>query len=215
MDDREKGIIFDLDNTLLHSRIDFPGMKSSVAQWLIQQGALDKTRNIGLYTTSQMINQAIEKKLLSEEQEQEVWQLIGKFEEEGMEGAILEEGVIPCLKQLKAKASLFVLTNNAEQAARKALQETGIAAYFVKIYGREQVPSLKPSPLGMEQIINEHPNIPRENWLMIGDSWIDGKAAQDCGLPFLLYKGRESDLQVHQVQAKAHIQDFQEILKYI
>lgn len=211
----QKGIIFDLDNTLLHSHIDFPGMKNRVAQWLIEQGALDINQDIGLKTTSQLINQAKAKGLLSGEQEQEVWKLIGKFEEEGMQGAILEEGVTTSLEQLKTKASLFVLTNNAEQAARTALRETGIASYFAKIYGREQVPALKPSPAGMELIIKEYPIISSEHWLMVGDSWIDGKAAQECGVPFLLYKGKESNLQVHQVQTKAHIRDFREILKYI
>ena len=51
MNERQKGIIFDLDNTLLHSHIDFPGMKKTVAQWLMDQGVLDSTQDIRQHTT--------------------------------------------------------------------------------------------------------------------------------------------------------------------
>lgn len=217
MNERQKGIIFDLDNTLLHSHIDFSGMKKTVAQWLMDQGVLDSTQDSSIYTTSQLINQAKASGHLSLEQENNIWQLIGKFEEDGMQGATLEDGVKDTLAQLKSQdCSLFVLTNNAYQAAITALQETGIHSYFRKVYGREQVPALKPSPSGIQRIIREHhPIISQNNWLMIGDSWIDGKAAHHSGIPFLLYNGRESDLKVHQVPTKAHIKHFQDIIKYI
>jgi phosphoglycolate phosphatase len=212
MNIKDQGIIFDLDNTLLNSHIDFPGMKKSIAQWLIAQGALSQNQDIQLCTTSQLINQAKASGLLSLEQENQLWQFIGEFEEKGMRGATLEEGVKDTLAQLQRKAHLFVLTNNAEQAARTALKETGIESYFVKLYGREQVPALKPSPAGIQLIMKEHPNIRQEHWLMIGDSWIDGKAAQESGIPFLLYKGKEKDIQQHQIRPLAHITHFSQIL---
>lgn len=209
------GIVFDLDNTLLRSHIDFPGMKSEVARWLREHGALDPRTSLIHHTTSQLINLAKGKGLLSQQKEEEVWKLIGKFEEEGMRGAVLEEGAKEMLEKLHDSYILAVLTNNAYIAALHALQETEIASYFTYILGREQVLALKPSPLGLGAILHSYPEQSGDAWIMVGDSWIDGKAAQENGVPFLSYKGKEDDFFYHKIESVGRLTHLQDIFLYL
>ncbi|WP_336604313.1 HAD family hydrolase [Paenibacillus sp. MMS18-CY102] len=180
-----KGIIFDMDNTLLRSHIDFPAMKQEVHGWLASRSLVPEAIDLSRYTTSILIEEA-KQAGLSQAGYEEVMRLTVEHEVRGMADAGLEPGAEELLRALDERYILAIVTNNAEQAAARALTDTGIIDRFRYIVGRESMQAMKPSSSGYETVV-QRSGIPASNWLSVGDSWIDGKGSVDAGISFVSY----------------------------
>lgn len=211
----QKGIIFDMDNTLLQSRINFPAMKQAIFQHWVDHGICEPTLEWEKHTASQLIEIGRQSERMPSELEQAMWEAVTAIEKEGMHGAVLEKHAVEVLDQLKENYHLYILTNNAYAAAVEALNETGIASYFDEIVAREQMTTLKPSPSGIHYIRNLHPDWPVSAWTMIGDSWIDGRAATDGQVAFIAYQGNQLDMERHEVKPVVYITDLLELLRVL
>lgn len=208
-----KGVIFDMDNTLLHSRIDFPAMKNEVYRFLVDRRILPEPFPVAEHTTSTLIEYA-KSRGLSEELYEDVMQIAAQHELRGMEGAELERGVVPLLRALRPRCTLAVVTNNSFAAAVKALKETGIAGYFDLIVGREQMSSLKPSPSGFLLVLDTFREIAPWEWISVGDSWIDGKASADAGIPFVWYCSRGGEMHERGVHPIGRIDEIRQLIMW-
>jgi phosphoglycolate phosphatase len=207
------GFIFDMDNTLLQSAINFYRMKKVVFTYLEKEGLVPADLEWEQKTASQLIEMG-RKHAHFFRHEQMIWELIAEIETEGMRGAILTPGAGVMLNKLHADGNcLTILTNNARQAAIEALQGLFVADYFDYIAGREQMSGLKPSPSGVFAILARFTHIPKDHWVLIGDSWIDGKAANDAGIAFLAYQANKDELTRHGVACTGHIDSLVEILE--
>jgi phosphoglycolate phosphatase len=205
------GFIFDMDNTLLQSNIDFYKMKKAVFTYLKVEGVLCTDLDWEHKTASQLIEMG-RKHPHFFHHEQKIWQLITEIEAEGMLGATLSPDAAAMLRRLRTDGHcLTILTNNAHKAALQVLQELAVADYFDYIAGREQMSELKPSPSGVFAILERFPHIPKERWVLIGDSWIDGKAANEAGVAFLAYQADLEKLKRNQVYCMAHLNTLSEI----
>jgi phosphoglycolate phosphatase len=182
-----RGIIFDMDNTLLGSNIDFLAMKNELYNYFVGENVLPADLSLDHHTCATVIGLA-QQNAISEIQEEHMWNIAEKHEMVGMRGAALEPGVRELLQHLKDQLVMVVLTNNAQAAAERALTDTGIYHYFDLIVGREKMKVLKPSSSGVKYILDSYPDIQSNHWISIGDSWIDGKAAQDAGVAFICYQ---------------------------
>ncbi len=211
---RNRGIIFDMDNTLLRSRIDFAGMKQAVFELLRAYRLCDPALEWQRYTASQLIEMGRQSGHCTQQMEDQVWAVVTAFEKEGMHEADLETGVTDVLAQLHEHFQLVILTNNAFAAATEALVRTGIIGFFDSIVAREQMTALKPSPSGITYILEKHATIPVADWLMVGDSWIDGKAAQDGSVKFVAYQGSRQEMETHNVSPCAYLTDIRELLAH-
>jgi phosphoglycolate phosphatase len=209
-----RGIIFDMDNTLLKSRIDFKAMKLEIFQYLVNRNAVPRDLPIEQHTTATIIEHAKGLQLTAE-MESEVWAIASKHELSGMKDADLESGVRDFLASVHQRFSLAVVTNNAFSAAREALELTGISHYFDLIVGREQMSALKPSPSGFLYVLKQFANIPAGQWISVGDSWIDGKASNQAGVPFVCYQTDEAVMSGRDVQTVGRIDEMQELSKYL
>ncbi|MED0677741.1 HAD family hydrolase [Aneurinibacillus thermoaerophilus] len=207
------GIIFDMDNTLLQSRIDFTGMKQAIFRLLTEYELCAYDFEWKEFTASQLIEMARQSGRLRPEVEALIWEAVTEFEKRGMYGANLEPYVPEVLEYLSHECHLVVLTNNAQEAAQEALHNTGIAHYFDYIVGREQMTVLKPSPSGIHYILRYYPDVPSERWMLVGDSWIDGKAAQDSNIRFAAYKGNIKEMEKWKVHPVLHINDMRELIQ--
>ncbi|KQL46130.1 phosphatase [Brevibacillus choshinensis] len=207
-----KGIIFDMDNTLLKSKIDFPRMKHAIFQVLVENGCCQPEVDWRSHTASQLIEIGRRSAQMTQELEDEMWAAVTAVEKEGMHGAVLEEYAVEVLAELQQRYQLYILTNNASAAAVEALQETGIAHYFSQIVAREQMTELKPSSSGVHYILRQHPEWSVDAWTMIGDSWIDGKAAQDADIRFIAYQSEAQEMERRGVRPYATLSDLRELL---
>lgn len=210
-----KGIIFDMDNTLLRSNIDFFAMKQAIYQLLVREKMIPSSIPWQEYTPSQMIEMARGHEKIKVV-ENEIWSTVRDIEQRGMEGAVLEPGVEIVLQQLQRQGIILaILTNNAQAAATQVLRQTGIKAYFNIIAGREQMAVLKPSPSGIHYILRHFPNTQPEDWLVVGDSWIDGRAAEEAGIPFIAYCADKHKLDKNSVTPLASIDRITQLLDYV
>lgn len=181
-----RGIMFDMDNTLLRSRIDFPTMKRDVYALLSQHGfAAPAAADLAAYTTSMLIDMA-KREGLHDDLHSSVMALTAEHEVRGMAGAGLEPGAAELLEELHGKYALAIVTNNSCKAAERALAHTGILDRFELVIGREQMAEMKPSPSGYLEAVRRS-GIEAIGWISIGDSWIDGKGSMDAGIPFVCY----------------------------
>lgn len=209
-----QGIIFDMDNTLLSSSIDFAAMKRDVHARLLEFGVWPATLPVAGHTVSTMLEHA-RRGGITADMRASVMRTVERYEYEGMQGAQLEPGAAALLAELHGRCVLAVLTNNAERAALRALRDTGVARYFDCIVGRERMEAMKPSPSGYTYIFEQFPSASPGKWLAVGDSWIDGEAARLAGVPFVSYGGNRADMAARGVTPLGHLERLADITSYI
>ncbi|MEC0373732.1 HAD family hydrolase [Paenibacillus chibensis] len=214
MKQKLKGIIFDMDNTLLSSRIDFSAMKEETYQFLVSRNVLPVGMPLQLYTTATVIEEAIRTNRMTGKLIQEVWEIPRKHEVLGMQQAGLEPGTRDILNELKGKYLITIVTNNSVRAAEVALRENHIMDYFDQMIGREMMNSLKPSPDGYLRILNEY-KYPADEWISVGDSWTDGKASLSAGLRFIAYRADQEKMKQMNVNPSAEIMNLMELMDII
>lgn len=204
-----------MDNTLLSSSIDFARMKKAVFSYLTEKKILSESMDIDKLTTGMLIDRAIETGSMNADNITEVWDIVESIEVEGMQGARLEQGVIPLLDQLVGNYTLVVITNNTIKAAQTALTENKLLHYFDHVIGRESMRAMKPSPASFQAVLEQFDHISPEQWLSIGDSWIDGKASADAGIAFIAYRADSSKLKAMGVTPLVNILHIKELINYI
>lgn len=209
------GIIFDMDNTLLRSNIDFDMMKQETFAFLVARGIVPAELNLNEHTSSTIIEQALQTNLMTAAVTKEMWAIPEKYELLGMRDAKLEPGVTELLDYLKGRYKLVVLTNNAVKAAEAALRDNDILQYFDCLLGREMMQSLKPSPDGFLKVLERYSETSAANWVSIGDAWVDGKASIEAGIKFIAYRGDTAKMNRMGVYPTAQIMDIRELMQHL
>jgi phosphoglycolate phosphatase len=200
-------IIFDFDNTLIDSRIDFATLRARLVAQMADAGvAVAREELLRLPIPSIVARAEAVRPALSGA----LWATIERFEEDGMRNA----GVMPhageVLEALRTRGhGLAVLTNNARAATTRMLVHHRLDGFFDLTVTRDDVP-MKPDPAGVRFILARTP--PRAAAVLVGDSWIDGRAAADAGVRFVGFGGRRADVEARGVEPWAWITDLRELL---
>jgi phosphoglycolate phosphatase len=185
-------VVFDLDNTLVHSRIDFLGIRQAIIGRLLEVGALDappvdpRVRAIPEWLD---LAAAHDPALAAE-----LWTVVDRFEREGMLHGTVELDARATLDQLAgASLRLAVLTNNSLGSAEAALERFDLRAPLDLVLARDVVPALKPSGAGVAQA---HHALGGGPTVVVGDSYIDGLAAQRANVAarFVAFRANLSEL---------------------
>jgi HAD superfamily hydrolase (TIGR01549 family) len=124
----------------------------------------------------------------------ELWEMVDRFEREGMLHGTVEADARSTLDELRAAGlRLAVLTNNSLGSAVAALDRFDLRAPFDLVLARELVPALKPSGGG---VATAHQALGRGPTTVVGDSYIDGLAAQRAGVGarFVAFRANAADL---------------------
>ena len=185
-------VVFDLDNTLVHSRIDFLGIRRAIIARLLESGCLSEPP---ADPRARAIPEWLE---LAEQHDPQVaaelWEVVDQFEREGMLVGTVEDDARPVLDALqRAGLRLGVLTNNSLSSAEAALERFDLRAPFDLVLARDTVPALKPNGAGVRQA---HAALGGGPTFVVGDSYIDGLAAQraDVGARFVAFRANLADL---------------------
>jgi phosphoglycolate phosphatase len=176
-------IIFDLDNTLVHSQINFPGMRAAIGDLLRARNVTqENNEELRRFSVGEMIAHAAEKDAAIAET---AWKKVLEFEREGMAKATVEADAARTLKVLLARDSkLAILTNNARAAATDALKKFDLLHYFDLILSRDDAP-MKPDAGG---ILKAKSTFNADQVFHVGDAWLDGVAANRAGVPFIAFR---------------------------
>jgi len=191
-------VVFDLDNTLVHSRIDFMGIRQAVIRRLLEVGALDeppldpRVRAIPEWLD---FAAAYDRDLAAE-----LWTLVDQFEQDGMVHGTVEGDARETLDRLaSAGLHLAVLTNNSLGSAEAALARFDLHAPLKLVLARDVVPALKPDGSGVAQA---HAALGGGPTFVVGDSYIDGLATKRAavGARFITFRSNLADLRARGVE---------------
>ncbi len=184
-----RAIIFDLDNCLIRSTIDFKKIKLRLLQMLHEENPnVENTRlgNSDFDIQSLSIGQLLARiKRLSSTKHHQALKLVEEEELKGVTGATpmpCSQKILDFLKQFNLKIGL--LTNNNHVNTSFALKKFCWEEYFDHVITRDDVTEMKPSPEGLLRFLTSWKLKPREI-LYVGDSWIDESAAAACDVNFV------------------------------
>lgn len=188
-------LVFDMDNTLIGSRIDFAAIRGALIALLHRSGATaEPEAALRVRAIAQLLaigtahDEARGTALVPE-----MWRIIAAYEAEGLRDAAPIDGAAQVLDALRRRGhAIAVLTNNARAPSRAALHAAGLGGWLESLFAREDVPALKPAPDGVRTAIRHLGGA--DGAFVIGDSWIDGAAADGAGARFIAYRRTVDDL---------------------
>ena len=183
-----EGVIFDLDGTLVDSRLDFAAIRHE----------LDCPPGEGVL---EFID------ALPETQRPEAHQVVLRHERAGAERAVWMPGAEACLARLaEAGIPVGILTRNAREIAQLTLHRLG--ARIGTLLAREDAPP-KPSPDGLLHIARDWGQSPQQ-LAYVGDFRFDLEAARHAGMAGVYYDPNDSA--EHAALADVVINHFDEVL---
>lgn len=213
---RTLGIVFDLDNTLVQSKIDFRSMAGALVEYLRERVG---THTVSLELAQKPIAQIVESaRSLSPDVDlsDDLWRIVALHESKGMEHLQLEPAAPDVIDALVADGHrVAICTNNARPATLEALKPFGTPTPFCPIITRDEVHALKPSAEGLRKIVCGWTADGVRELVMVGDSWLDGKAAADAGVAFVEYRGRPGRVPREPIPVWHRIEHLTELLGII
>lgn len=162
-----KGWIFDLDDTLIDSHLDFAAIRKAL-------GFPNDARILETLQAQPLEEQARLKPILT------------RFEQEGAEGSVMIEGVEQFLSILEERGESFsIFTRNTRAALDLSLEKHPLLKRAaVKISREDAAP--KPSPDGLHLILRQL-GLRTSEVFYVGDYLYDLEAGQAAGIPSLLF----------------------------
>ena len=187
-----KGIIFDLDSTLIQAHIDFVDMKIHMITLLEKHGHPQGTLSPTDQTTVQIMENANQEWEKQGKPRAECDRLVEEIEvimNQGELNAIPNlteiEGASQAIKKLKEHGlKLAILTRSHHAYAVQSLQKLGIYDEFDVILGRHETPEPKPYKGAIDHTVKLM-NLTVDDVAMIGDHQIDRDSAINSGCLFI------------------------------
>jgi phosphoglycolate phosphatase len=202
-------VLFDLDNTLVHSRIDFMGIRQAIIGRMLEVGALaEPPADPRRHAIPEWLDIAAGH---SPNLAAELWQVVDQFERDGMVHGTVEADARQTLDRLVADGwRVAVLTNNSLGSAEEALARFDLRAPLELVLARDVVAALKPDPAG---VVKAHLTLGGGPMFVVGDSYIDGLATQraEVGARFVAFRANMADLSARGVQTWATAQTLAEL----
>jgi phosphoglycolate phosphatase len=211
----QTALIFDLDNTLIGSRIDFPAIRRSLIALLRTAGAVDEPDEVlARRAIAQLVAIGTAHDLAhGTALTRRIWAIIEAHETDGLRDALPIDGARDVLGTLGARGyRIAILTNNNRTGALDALRAAHLIDRAEVVVARDDVPALKPAGDGVTEAARRLGQV--ERLYVIGDSWIDGAAAAACGARFIAYRRPIEELRdrgVHPWRTITHLAELLDI----
>lgn len=181
-------IIFDLDGTLIDSKLDLANSVNFTRQ---EMGlSVLEHRLIFSYIgdgATMLIRRAMGEGLGELDIQRALEIFLSHYREHLLDNTTLYPGVAETLDALRS-LHLAVLTNKPLRPTQAILQGLQVHDRFAVAYGGNSFDQKKPHPVGIEQILSDT-GAAREQTLMVGDSYIDiqtgcNAAVATCGVTY-------------------------------
>jgi len=202
-----RGIIFDLDGTLISLHVDGSAFRREIAQELSQGGFkmdLIQAESKGLYVQdildrarSQILDGLV--KADYEDVRRRTFKALDALEVEWIRHSQLLPGADAILSRLsgegKVPITLALLTNSGRAATKYALEELRLGRYFPRSFTRDDLPAMKPRPEGITTALAQL-GLQKGEVLYVGDSPTDILASRGAGI-------RVASVATHRYDAEA------------
>jgi phosphoglycolate phosphatase len=176
-------LIFDLDGTLIDSKLDLvhavnatrahvgmePLQNETVASYVGDGAPVLIRRVLGPQAAEVDVQEALEF-------------FLEYYREHKLDYTKLYAGVQEALDRLRAAGvRMAVLTNKPVRVSQAIVDGLGLAGYFHAVYGGNSFDHKKPHPVGIETLMSEC-GVGRERTMMVGDSSVDVLTARNAGV---------------------------------
>jgi len=192
--------VFDLDHTLVDSPLDLRAVGREMEAFVRARGIALPERALR-WSGAELL--AVVRREAAH-LEPEVIAIPVAHERRAMAEAVLEpfaSEAVAALKQLGFATAVW--TNNDRVVADFVLTRFELLPLFDLVITRDDVRHLKPDPDGLRVVRTRGPEA--ESIVVVGDSWVDGAAAQAGGVPFIAYRGDAAELERRGVTPTARI----------
>ena len=185
-----KAVLFDLDGTLTILSLPLDAMRRDTKEYFKSQGAPADLFDAadGISSSTVKAREYFHSKGISASEwnrmEREVDKTLSGHEGWAATDAELIDGSIEVVRELKKLGlKTAILTNNGRTAVDLILKQLPLEEIFDVIQTRNESPSPKPYPDGLNQLVAQIDVQPNEV-VYIGDARIDGAAATRAGIEF-------------------------------
>ena len=210
-----KGIIFDLDGTLVDSSVDLTNaLNYAIAPYDIEQLTVQNTISL----VGEGITRLIEK-LLGPEKGQVRQHVMDRFMD--YYSAHLVDFTKPYAGVPETLAALYpytkaVISNKRESLSKKVLQELGLSQYFGAVLGSDSTDEKKPSPKPLLKVMDMFSCSAGET-VIVGDSAYDIAAGKAAGISTIAvsYGYRDASLLQEADRIIAHIAELPQVLEQV
>ncbi len=179
-------VIFDLDGTLIDSRLDLVHSVNATLRHMKRPELPDDV--IASYVgdgAPALIGRALgseagDEKLVRSGLEY----FLTYYREHKLDHTHLYDGVLQALATLQnhngRPRKMAVLTNKPVHPSRAIVEALGLGGFFSRVYGGNSFPTKKPDPEGAQTILREMGTGPREA-MIVGDSGVDVLTGRNAG----------------------------------
>lgn len=176
-----QALIFDLDGTLIDSKLDLVNSVNSMLQQ-IGRAALpaDTVASYIGHGAPKLIASALGPDCTEQERREGLQIFLAHYEKHSLDETRPYSGVTEALQSLHGRA-LAVLTNKPIALTTEILNGLDLTKYFAKIYGGDSFEKKKPDPSGARKILQELNSQPHAA-IMVGDSDVDVQTARNAGM---------------------------------
>jgi phosphoglycolate phosphatase len=189
---RVRLLVFDLDGTLIDSRLDLIQSVNAMLRHLVRP-ELDGDL-IASYVGDGA--PALVRRALVDTDDETFFRgaleyFLGYYHLHKLDHTTVYEGIPEVLASLAepsnemqpngVRRQMAVLTNKPVNASRDIVRALGLGDFFVRVYGGNSFTTKKPDPLGVQTILQET-GVAADEALMIGDSSIDILTGRNGGL---------------------------------
>ncbi len=176
-------LIFDLDGTLIDSRLDLANSVNATRAYM-GMGPLPHETVFSYVGNGApvLIQRALGPGASAEDQERALHFFIRYYHDHRLDDTVLYPGVADTLDALAgAGVTMAVLTNKPVRISEAICEGLNVARHFVRVYGGNSFAQKKPDPVGILQLIRETGAAPART-LMVGDSSVDIETARNAGV---------------------------------
>jgi phosphoglycolate phosphatase len=179
----KKLLIFDLDGTLIDSKLDLAHAVNATREYL-RMPPLDH-QVIATYVghgAPVLLRRVLGPAASEAELEAALQYFISWYSDHKLDNTCLYPGVGEALRSLHAAGlQMAVLTNKPVRVSRAILDGLGVGGSFFQVYGGNSFDQKKPHPIGVDTLLAEAAVAP-EHAAMVGDSAVDVKTARAAGI---------------------------------
>lgn len=183
-------LIFDLDGTLIDSKLDLVHSVNA-ARGLMNLGPISEEL-IASYVGNGapvLMRRALGPEASEDDVRKALEFFLGYYRDHMLDNTRLYPGVKDALDRLhNSHAKLAVLTNKPVRFSQAIVDGLGLGGHFFQVYGGNSFEQKKPDPIGIETLIGES-GAERDRTIMVGDSGVDVRTARNakvraCGVKY-------------------------------
>lgn len=191
--DKIKLVIFDLDGTLIDSRLDLVHSVNAALRHIGRPGLPDEV--IASYVGDGapiLIQRALGREAVAEDiVKRGLHFFLSYYREHKLDHTTVYEGIreaLPAIQRVGRESGnhrkprkLAVLTNKPVGPSRAIIDALGMGGFFAQVYGGNSFATKKPDPEGARVLLEEN-GVKPEEAAIVGDSHVDIETGRNAGL---------------------------------